>query len=1033
MYEADEAMLKKNKKAYDGVMNKETYKGGNTHMTHVNYHESLETQHVNTLKRRCYYVPFRDLKEAQKGERREAQEVYHDLTGSWEFAYFSEPSFAFQAIEEGNKTVFDNITVPSNWQMLGYDDHQYTNVRYPIPFDPPYVPVENPTGLYKKVFEVANYNESCDYHLTFEGVDSAYYVWMNDTFVGYSQIAHGISEFDVTDCVTEGINKLMVLVVKWSDGTYFEDQDKFRMSGIFRDVYLLERHKERLEDYRIKTYIQSPKLATIALDILRVQGTPIVDYLLIDAEETVIAEGRVPNTNDTVNIDVTNPHLWTAETPYLYTLYLMTDKEVVKERVGIREITIDGTQLLVNGQSVILRGVNHHDSHPEKGAAVTPEDALIDLKLMKEGNFNAIRTAHYPKAPYFYDLCDEVGFYVMSEADIETHGVVELVGGGYFDSYNLIADDPTYESVILDRVDSSIIPFINAPSVIMWSLGNESGFGCNFEKGSHLAKRLDPTRPVHYEGAFYAEKEKEHDFSGLDVISRMYPSIEEIEGILDKGVDKPFMLCEYAHAMGNGPGGLASYEALVEKYPAFCGTFVWEWCDHAILVEKNPSRFRYGGDFGERYHDGNFCVDGIISPDRMPHSGYWAFQSNHSPIKLKNVDQDTGMVTFKNQLAFLELDSYVDVEASFLVDGKEQETRRIIIDGLTPGMTKEYPLEVSKECLSLSDSVVFRYTVSTNRGLLKKGTSLGLEQHEFNKEKPHQRLVELTNTDKDSDKITVAENQETLVINIPQGQLVYSKRRGSFQYVEHQGKTYLSDPIEVSIWRAPTDNDRKVKYEWMSAGYDDVSMRCYGTKVNKTSAYLEIKTDYSLVTPYRAPMVKGELVWHVYANGTIHVTLKGDKQPDLPFLPRFGLSMKLPRSLDKVAYEGRGPKSNYFDMEENTYVGYFESQVDAMFEAFLNPQENGQHMDTTCLSLSDEEQQITVVSDKRISFTASRYSSQQLTKTKHHDELVEEDVIYLHLDVAQSGIGSNSCGPELPEASRLLGDNMTLGCWLIFE
>lgn len=999
----------------------------------INYHESLETQHVNTLERRCYYVPFRDLEEAKKGMNREAQDVYNDLTGSWEFAYFSEPSLAFKAVEEASETVFDNVIVPSNWQMLGYDEHQYTNVRYPIPFDPPYVPVANPTGLYKKVFEVANYNEARDYHLTFEGVDSAYYVWLNDTFVGYSQIAHGISEFDVTAYVTEGENQLIVLVVKWSDGTYFEDQDKFRMSGIFRDVYLLERHKERLEDYRVRTSIQSPNLATISLDILRVKGTPTVDYLLVDAEENLIARGPVPSTNDTLNIDVTHPHLWTAEAPYLYTLYLMTDTEVVKERVGIREITIDGNQLLVNGESVILRGVNHHDSHPEKGAAVTPEEALIDLKLMKEGNFNAIRTAHYPKAPYFYDLCDEVGFYVMSEADIETHGVVELVGGGYFDSYNLIADDPTYESVILDRVDSSIIPFINAPSVIMWSLGNESGFGCNFEKASHLAKELDPTRLVHYEGAFYAEKGKEHDFSGLDVISRMYPSIEEIEGILDKGVDKPFMLCEYAHAMGNGPGGLRDYEALVEKYPAFCGTFVWEWCDHAILIKDNPPTFRYGGDFGERYHDGNFCVDGIIAPDRTPHSGYWAFQSNHSPIKLEKVDRDTGTVTFKNQLAFLDVSSYIDVEASFLVEGKVQETSRIGVQGLMPGRTKEYLLGVSKDCLGTSDSVVFRYIVSKNHGLLEKGTNLGLEQYQFMENKPYKRLTELVGKDNESDKISVVETEETFLMNVPHGQLVYSKRHGSFQSVESQGKTYLNDPIEVSIWRAPTDNDRKVKYEWMSAGYDDVSMRCYGTELSRTTSYVEIKTDYSLVTPYRAPMVKGQLIWHVYGDGNIHVTLTGNKHPDLPFLPRFGLRLMLPKSLSKVTYEGRGPKANYLDMEENTYVGYFENTVENMFEPFLNPQENGQHMDTSYLSLRDEEQQVTVVSDDKISFTTSRYSNKQLTEAKHHDELVTEEVIYLHLDVAQSGIGSNSCGPELPANYRLNGKDMSLGCWLIWE
>ena len=438
------------------------------------YHENLSIHHVNMMQRRSYYIPFIDATEAINIKDRTNQFNFFSLNGKWDFNYF--PSLQlikdFNHINEINLS--DSIDVPSLWQMKGYDYNQYTNVKYPIPYNPPFVPTDNPCAIYKKEFDFNIDSEKQDYHINFEGIDSCFYFWINDKFVGYSQISHSISEFDISNYLVNGKNTITVLVLKWCDGTYFEDQDKFRMSGIFRDVYILTRSKSRINDFKLTTSVNVlSNEGVINLEILATVGNPNISYTLLEPNNTVISSGNIIENN--LQINISNAQLWDAENPNLYTLLLQTETEVIKEKVGLREIKIENSILKINDVPIKIKGVNHHDSDPFKGYAITYDDLIVDLKLMKENNINSIRTSHYPKAPIFYELCDEYGFYVMSEADIETHGVVELYGLGYLDNYNMIADDVIYKESIIDRIDSSIVPFKNKSCIFMWSLGNESG------------------------------------------------------------------------------------------------------------------------------------------------------------------------------------------------------------------------------------------------------------------------------------------------------------------------------------------------------------------------------------------------------------------------------------------------------------------------------------------------------------------------------------------------------------------------------
>lgn len=997
------------------------------------YHENLSIHHVNMMQRRSYYIPFIDATEAINIKDRTNQFNFFSLNGKWDFNYFSSLQLIkdFNHINEINLS--DSIDIPSVWQMKGYDYNQYTNVKYPIPYNPPFVPTDNPCAIYKKEFDFNIDSEKQDYHINFEGVDSCFYFWINDKFVGYSQISHSISEFDISNYLVNGKNTITVLVLKWCDGTYFEDQDKFRMSGIFRDVYILTRSKSRINDFKLTTSVNVlSNEGVINLEILETVGNPNISYTLLEPNNTVISSGNIIENN--LQINISNAQLWDAENPNLYTLLLQTETEVIKEKVGLREIKIENSILKINDVPIKIKGVNHHDSDPFKGYAITYDDLIVDLKLMKENNINSIRTSHYPKAPIFYELCDEYGFYVMSEADIETHGVVELYGLGYLDNYNMIADDVIYKESIIDRIDSSIVPFKNKSCIFMWSLGNESGYGINFEAGTKYAKDLDSSRPIHYEAAHYANKQRTNDFSNLDVISRMYPSVEEIKAYFEKGIDKPFVLCEYAHAMGNSPGDLTKYDELIQKHDEFIGGYVWEWCDHALFIKncKNGKKaYGYGGDFGERNHDGNFCMDGLVYPDRTPHTGLLEYKNINRPIRALSFDEANNKVKLKNMLDFKNINEFLNVTYKIHANGELISSQHLVIDSLKPKEEKWFDLNVPNIPNGIC-TILFEYNVKQDESLYKKDMNLGHDQFIINEGNNLSYINDLLNTKTNKEKFNIKECANKIYISNSNFNLTYNKNTATFEYIKLYEKVFLNGPMDFLIWRAPTDNDRNIKNTWIEAGFDQISTRVYTNEIKEYEDKLKIISNLCLIPPYREKVLDLTVTWSIYSSGLINCNIVATKNMVTPFLPRFGVQLKLNKSYENVNYFGFGPYESYLDKNLSCYLGNFNSTVSEMHEDYIKPQENGSHHFCRNISINNEHEKIQVFSENDFAFNASHYSVNQLTTVNHNFELNEEDATYLIIDYKQSGIGSNSCGPELDQRYQLNEKEFSYNFYLKF-
>ncbi len=1006
------------------------------------HYEDLKVLHENTMPARAYYIPASVWMD-NLTERREESDRVQMLNGEWRFRYcrsIHKMNEDFYQMDFDHSS-FDQIKVPSVWQMEGYDAHQYTNIRYPFPFDPPYVPGDNPCGAYVREFQYEKKEEAPSVYLNFEGVDSCFYVWLNGIYIGYSQVSHCTSEFDVSGVIKEGNNKLAVLVLKWCDGSYLEDQDKFRTSGIFRDVYLLARPQKCVWDYFVKTQLQKAEdAAEVSIEIQYLGQPALTTVTLFDAKDQIVDTAHIEQ-DGRVTLKVLHPVLWNTEEPYLYTLVLHTASEVILDHVGLRKISIEGKAVCLNGKPIVFRGVNRHDSDPVTGPTVDVAHMVRDLTIMKQHNINAIRASHYPNAPVFCQLCDQYGFLMIDEADIESHGPVEFfyqenTDAHKFDRWNEpIADNPQWEGAILDRVQRMMIRDKNRPCIVIWSMGNESAYGYNFEKALQWTKGYDSSRLTHYESARYRKNSIQYDYSDLDLYSRMYPSFEEIREYLSRESQKPLLLCEYCHSMGNGPGDLEDYFELFQENEQMCGGFVWEWCDHAIYhgeTTGGKSIYHYGGDHGEELHDGNFCMDGLVYPDRTPHTGLLEYKNVYRPVRVVSFDQENQKLTLRNQMDFTDLKDYVEIHYVVNCDGVSCQTGILPACSIEPGQTGDVGLSLEIPACGRTYLKLYYY-LKDETALVPKGHLLGQEEILLKNADPrNQTLVGLLHTKKEGLKPVEREEEGTfLILEGEDFQYTFDKHTGVFTQLRYGGKEYLDRPMELNIWRAPTDNDMYLKQEWKRARYDKAQVRVYDTIFSRVGTSVEINSHLSLVAASIQKIMDVEAVFQVDEEGGITLTLHVQKDKEFPDLPRFGLRMFLKKELDQVTYYGMGPYESYQDKQRASSHGLYQAAVVQMHEDYIRPQENGSHIDCDYVTLSGTSHALTAGSEHTFSFNASVYTQEELEQKTHHYELEPSGSTILCLDYAQNGIGSNSCGPEVLDAYRLKEETFTFSIKLV--
>ena len=989
------------------------------------FYEDLNVMHDKTMPARAYYIPA-SVRMNDLVEYRERSDRFQLLNGEWKFRYYSSIYDVTESFYEKGYDVsgFDQVTVPGVWQMDGYDTHQYTNIRYPFPFDPPYVPQDIPCGAYVHNFEYHREKKAPKAFLNFEGVDSCFYVWVNGAYAGYSQVPHATSEFDVTDLLNEGENTLAVLVLKWCDGSYLEDQDKFRMSGIFRDVYLLKRPEKTIRDYYITTDVEKDSVA-VKLDMHF--SEPVETKVTIeDKYGAVVARGEAAE-NGVLELTVLNPVLWNAENPYLYQVILTMPDEVIVDRIGFRTIKIKDKVVYFNGEKIKFRGVNRHDSDPETGFVINARQIKKDLMLMKQHNFNAIRSSHYPNAPYFYQMCDKYGFMVIDEADIEAHGPFMLyrkedTDQNRFQHWNeKIADDPAWEKAIVDRVRLMVQRDKNRPSIIMWSMGNESAYGCNFEKALAWTKKFDPDRITQYESARYRNYDITYDYENLDLYSRMYPSLQEIEDYLKNDGSKPFLLVEYCHSMGNGPGDFEDYFQMIHKDDRICGGFVWEWCDHAIAhgtAENGKTRYYYGGDHGETIHDGNFCVDGLVYPDRTPHTGLLEYKNVYRPVRVVSYDQKNGQIVLHNYMDFDNLKDYVDISYEMTQDGLTVEKGKLANVVAAPHSDAEVELKLQ---VPNTGKVYLKliYRLKKQMPLLEQGYELGFDEMKLaNEDDRNRQAVKWMEQEKAIGTINVKENDRQIVLQAKDFTYVLDKRTGLFEDMQFAGRSYINHPMELNIWRAPTDNDMYIKQEWKKAHYDAAYTRAYRIEVLQNKHGVLIMEHVAVVADTVQKILDVKMTWKINEDGKIEAVIEAIKDKEFPDLPRFGIRMFLNKKMDEITYLGMGPQESYRDKHQASCHGLFRSKVAQMHEDYIRPQENGSHYDCDYVELTNGQCGIAAVSKNPFSFNVSVYTQEELERVSHNYELKESDSIVFCMDYAMNGIGSNSCGPDVLDKYR---------------
>ena len=956
---------------------------------------------VNREKEHSYFIPYEKESSALKGEKREST-YYRLLNGTWDFKYYDRHIDVPEIISD-----WDSIQVPGNWQMQGYDKPQYTNVNYPFPVDPPYVPDDNPCGVYAVDFMVPTQWEQRKTYVVFEGVAACFYLYVNGQYVGYSQGSHMPSEFYLTPYLQNGENRMVVRVLKWCDGSYLEDQDFFRLSGIFRDVYLLSRDAVHIKDVSVLADCHTIKAQAV--------GVESVEIFLYDAQGNLL--GRQETQEEAV-FTVESPQLWTAETPYLYTVVFHAGEEYIPQRIGMRTVGVSAEgELLVNGMAVKLKGVNHHDMHPERGYYLTEKDIDKDLLLMKQFNINCIRTSHYPPASYLLERCDALGFYVVDEADLETHGFVNRIPFVGYQPYHpdCLTDKPEWREAFLDRARRMVERDKNHVSVIMWSLGNESGYGANFDAMGQWVKQRDASRLLHYERM----EEIEHPL--YDVYSRMYPPLDAVQNYADSEHKKPYFLCEYSHAMGNGPGDVWDYWEIIHKSPKLIGGCIWEWADHAVLREDEQGQpvYWYGGDFGEETHDRNFCCDGMVFADRTAKAGTYEIKKTYEYVKTA-WDGKTLQVT--NLHDFISLDCY-EMRWNISCDGKQIQSGSEILS-VPPHQTQQVPLpmEVPESC-RLGCYLNISFVLREAAPWADKGFEMTFAQHELKVPKEEIRR------DASRPPVAIVNSGERYYLKGETFSYTFNCHYGHFESIVRDDKEKLSGLTQLSVWRAPTDNDRHIKLKWglfednmQAKNFNVLYSKVYECRVQQNSqSEIQITVDGSLAGVSRIPFLYYQTVYTVGGTGEIKVQLHADFADRDVFLPRLGFEFQLPPSVQQFTYFGMGPMENYADLCHHAKMGCYHSSVEQEYVPYPMPQEYGNHTRTLRLEM---ENGLVFEADGDFEFQVSPYRSEVLTAANHTNELVPCGKTIVRIDYKVSGIGSGSCGPELLPKYQLKEEQM---------
>ena len=978
-------------------------------MFDLQYHRDPTVQHVNCLPPRAYFIPFADEVSAQK-KPREKSPFFFDMCGEWDFKWYPRAEDAITDIESG-APLPDKIELPSCWQMQfgrGYDVLQYTNFNYPFPLDPPNIPDEIPAGLYSRSFFISSKKlNGKDAALVFEGAASCFYLWINGKFAAYSTVSHCTTEVDVTEFLHAGKNTFKILVLKWCAASYLEDQDMWRMSGIFRPLYMLLRPKKRVTDVEVKANV-SPDLARAELECMISFSSPLpAMYALYAPDGSRVCMGGKTST-DSFRIAVERPALWSDEDPSLYELFVFSSGEVIRIPVGFRRVEIKDRKMLVNGKPIKLRGVNHHDADPDFGYAEPIGRVYDDLLIMKEHNMNCVRTSHYPADPRFYEECDRIGLWVVDEADLETHGF-DACG-----NRSLISDDPAWEGCYLDRAERLFERDKNHPCVLMWSLGNESGFGRNHEAMSRLIRGRDGgQRLIHYEGANTLQNEGRQS-ACVDVESMMYPTAEQIDAYLnDTKYAQPLFLCEYSHAMGNGPGDLAAYNEKFDADERFIGGCIWEFADHGIKIGETADgepKYAYGGYFGDSPNDGNFCIDGLLRPDRDLYRSPAIDEAAeaYSPISVtKNGD---GSLTLFNKRFFADTSDLALSYEVVVSDGFISEScPGGLIDAAIPPrseytFTPELP-DDRTVCVTVYAKRKGKCVFSTNA--MTREVVCRMAPPELKKRR---RIgnVEVT-SDKDSVRIGIGKIS-----------YVFDRLTGNLISICKGGEERLLGPVKLNVWRAPTDNDRVIKHQWYANGFNRLKQKCYSFELEKADKNeAVIKVSVSLGADWLPPALKAEIVYTVKSDGDLNISVNSERREELPSLPRVGLLFKIPKKYNDPEWLGYGPGEAYIDKRLGATFGCWgkwNEFVAGDDSSCIRPQENGSHYGTYEAFVGASKQKyFGFHSDLPFCFGISGWSPEVLTETPYDWQLPESDATYVAIDGAMAGIGSNSCGPALDE------------------